>query len=93
MPQYDYGYYFGATEMWSASAEYQSPVQQDDLKKESHPVNRRSNPRWFILGAIASCLMISLGTLTWNTIRITEAPESYNPITMPTQFGGSEALQ
>jgi hypothetical protein len=92
MPQYDYGYYFGATEMWSASAEYHSPTQQDVLK-ESPQVNGHPNPRWFILGAVVSCLMISLGTLTWGATRINEAPQSYNPVIMPTQFGGSEALQ
>jgi hypothetical protein len=49
--------------------------------------------RWIALGAVTGLLLVGLGTWIWGSNRVPNKTEAYNPMIMPAQLGGYEALQ
>lgn len=82
MYHYDYGTYFGTTEMWSASAAW-TPKNREGATQ----LRPTSTKTLLIVGLIASLVSIALGTLAFGTMKGNQ-PVASAETSVPVQVSG-----
>jgi hypothetical protein len=90
------GLYISSTLTEAVDTEWTTLLQEATLQPETTgtPSTENLSPfRWIALGAVMGLLLVGLGTLVWGSDRVPAKTEAYNPVIMPTQLGGYEALQ
>ncbi len=90
------GLYISSTLTEAVDTEQATLLQEAALKPEAPttlPTERPATSRWIALGVVAGLLLVGLGTLVWGSSRVAVKAEAYNPVIMPAQLGGYEALQ
>ncbi len=90
------GLYISSTLTEAVDTEQATLLQEAALKPEA-PITLQTEHlspfRWVALGVVTGLLLVGLITLTWGSSHVPAKAEAYNPVIMPAQLGGYEALQ